>query len=408
MLLKFFRYIQGYVTLSLGGDFAERFINICMKRRIVVWNIKRVSQNAITLCMSRRDFLLIRPIAKKTKTKVKIISRHGFKAKMKKHRRRKFFLAGLLMFVTFMFIMSNFIWDIEINGLTYTSKDEMLEILNRNGLKSGTLKQKIDQMQLKNSILSQRSDLSWIWIDIKGTRAIVNVAEQKKPPEIADDAPCDIIASKDGVISSYTATSGTAKIKEGDSVLAGQLLISGVMQSEIINARYTKATGEVFARTWHTKTDTFSTKIYPLCENGKQKTYLTLNIFGKDLNLFFKKNPHFETYNEENYQKDINFFGAYSGLKLKSSVLKQTAPKEQILCEEELLKYAEKKLFEKIIPELSENYTVLNQNISFEKLSDETYKITLTAEFNEQIGISVPIENPIEPSSKPKGENSGE
>ena len=128
MLLKFFRYIQGYVTLSLGGDFAERFINICMKRRIVVWNIKRVSQNAITLCMSRRDFLLIRPIAKKTKTKVKIISRHGFKAKMKKHRRRKLFLAGLLMFVTFMFIMSNFIWDIEINGLTYTSKDEMLEI----------------------------------------------------------------------------------------------------------------------------------------------------------------------------------------------------------------------------------------------------------------------------------------
>ena len=71
MLLKFFRYIQGYVTLSLGGDFAERFINICMKRRIVVWNIKRVSQNAITLCMSRRDFLLIRPIAKKNENKSK-------------------------------------------------------------------------------------------------------------------------------------------------------------------------------------------------------------------------------------------------------------------------------------------------------------------------------------------------
>lgn len=392
MLLKLIRFFQGYVTISITGKFAERFINICIVRKIAVWNIKRISPSCLTLCMSCSDFLCVIPIAKKSRTKIKILSKHGLRYSLKQKSSRKWFFTGLLVFVSFMFITSNFIWTIDINGLTYTSEEELLKTLKANGLYPGVLKQNIDQLQLKNSVLLEHSELSWIWIDIKGTRAIVNAAQRTNPPEISDNTPCDIIAAKDGIIKSYTAKSGNAKIEEGDSVLSGQLLISGIMTSELTDPRYVKADGEVWARTWYTEEDIFDTTIYLLCETGNKKTYRTLNIFGADINLFFNKNPKFATYNRTDLKSPIKIFGKTTGIQIKTSILNQTEPIAKHLNENELLNYAENELLQKIHPNLSENSELLQKSLDFQKISDTSYKITLTAEFCEQIGVSVPIE----------------
>ena len=34
-------YILGYVNISVEGYFIERFINICISKNILLWNLKR-------------------------------------------------------------------------------------------------------------------------------------------------------------------------------------------------------------------------------------------------------------------------------------------------------------------------------------------------------------------------------
>lgn len=33
-------YILGYVNISVEGYFIERFINICISKKIILWNLK--------------------------------------------------------------------------------------------------------------------------------------------------------------------------------------------------------------------------------------------------------------------------------------------------------------------------------------------------------------------------------
>ena len=40
MFKKFFKFLYGYVIIKVYGKGAERFINICLRRNIDVWNIK--------------------------------------------------------------------------------------------------------------------------------------------------------------------------------------------------------------------------------------------------------------------------------------------------------------------------------------------------------------------------------
>ncbi len=396
MILNLFRFFSGYVSVSLTGNFTERFINICIARGLVIWNIRKTDEHTTTINIAVRDFLKVRPIARKSKTKVKITEKHGLFTYLKKHRKRKFFFIGLVFFMLFIFISTRFIWHIEIHGLTYTSEQSLTQSLKEAGVFPGALKSRIDQSKVKNSVLLKQKDLSWLWVDIKGSKAIVNVSQRTPAPQIEEQStPCDIIATKDGVIFSYNATGGSVKVKTGDSVVQGQTLISGVITSEMIPHRYTKASGQVWARTWYTPSDTFYPVIDVLKETDEKKTRYSINIFGFDINLFFSSKPPYDTYNTQTSSKELYIFKKPTGIILNHTTYTKTENKKQALNEAELLNYAKEQLLEKIKSELSESAELLGQKTDFNKNPDGSYNIMLICEYKEQIGISVEIKNPL-------------
>ena len=71
MLNKFFKFLKGYVIIEVSGSDIERFLNICVRRDIDVSDVKHHSDGTTVLCISVRNFVLLRPIAYKTKTKIK-------------------------------------------------------------------------------------------------------------------------------------------------------------------------------------------------------------------------------------------------------------------------------------------------------------------------------------------------
>ena len=58
-------YIIGYVNVVIEGYYIERFINICISKKILLWNIKRRKASILYANINVKDFKRLRAIAKK-------------------------------------------------------------------------------------------------------------------------------------------------------------------------------------------------------------------------------------------------------------------------------------------------------------------------------------------------------
>ena len=76
MLLKIIRYIKGYIRIRITGYSTERFLNACSHRGILLWGLEPVNR-AYEMNIETRGFKQLKPIIRKTGTKVTIVGRFG-------------------------------------------------------------------------------------------------------------------------------------------------------------------------------------------------------------------------------------------------------------------------------------------------------------------------------------------
>jgi len=207
-------YILGYVNIEIEGFYIERFINMCISKKIFLWNMNRKKSSIMKVSIGIQDFKNIREIAKKTGCKVKINEKKGLPFIFNRYKKRKIFFIMLLIIFAVMYILSNFIWNIEIEGLSEIKKEDILKNLNNNGLKMGVLKNNINIKELVNNIRLEREEIAWIGIEIKGTNAKISIVEAtEKPQIIKENEYCNIIANKKGIITKINALNGTPVAK---------------------------------------------------------------------------------------------------------------------------------------------------------------------------------------------------
>lgn len=190
-------YILGYLRIEIEGYFVEKFINICISKRIFLWNIKRTKSTLVYSNIGIKDFKKISKVAKDTKCKIKIKSKKGLPFVFNKYKKRRVFFAFLLLLTVAIVSLSNFVWNIEIVGNVNISREELIKSLESDGLRLGTFKSKIKTKDIVNKMRLERNDLAWIGIEIKGTNAIVKVVEADKKPDIVNEEDyCNIVATK--------------------------------------------------------------------------------------------------------------------------------------------------------------------------------------------------------------------
>lgn len=91
----------------------------------------------------------------------------------------------------------------------------------------------LDLREIRQTVLLKLEDLSFIAINIKGSKAYVEVTEATGKPEMVDtDTPCNLIATKAGVIVRTEITQGFGLVRAGDAVEAGDMLVSGMVFSD--------------------------------------------------------------------------------------------------------------------------------------------------------------------------------
>lgn len=223
---KLWKFVQGYVIISITGYNIEKLINKAVQLNINIYNIEKLNNTAkLTICP--KDFKAFLKLTKKYRCKIKILNKNGLFKFILFFKCNFLYLIGILIALLLIYFFTQRIWIIDIYGNTDISKSAILSSCYTDGLYVGCNKNNVDCKKIAENIKLKYKTISWINISLKGTSVHIKLSEEK-PYTIATvkTEPTNIVASADCQIASIVTTKGTPQVKKNDIVKAGDVLIS--------------------------------------------------------------------------------------------------------------------------------------------------------------------------------------
>lgn len=387
-----FHFLKGYVILITEGENTANFINICTNCGIRLDNIRFVRDNIYEMQMRTSDFKKLRPIARRTRTAVHIKKKISFVSFANRYKKRVFYVVGAAVCATTVIAASQFVWSVDVRGCE--NKTEILSAAELAGLRIGAYKHSLpDGNDMKNIILSNTNDVTWAWVYLKGTKAVVEVRKAIPPPQVVDrNTPCDIVAVRDGIIDDMLVKEGVALCNKGDVVLKGDVLIGGTYETKDGAYRLEHAIGEVSAITAHTAKR--NVKLYKEIRKrtGRKKTYADVKVFSKDFQLYRNVNHGYENYTVEYKKRELKWgMEHYIGVEISENTYFEETVERVPIAAEEAVSAVKDEMYEEIAKELLPGSVRKSEDVSVKTIDDETVQITLTMQFIEKIGVPIEL-----------------
>ena len=276
MIRSFIRFLRGYVRIRVQGFSPERFLNMCSYHDIYVWGLSSVGCG-YEMYLSVADFKRLKPLARKTHTKIALIERRGIPFFLFHYRKRKLFFLGLVLCIVLLKGYSLFIWDIHFEGNEKWTDETLSEYLRGEGVEPMMLKSQVDCPGIVKDIREEYNDIVWVSASVDGSRLKIQIKENEdtllegkgqSPGQETDSAagdkaadtvpdeqrPTDLVASADGVITSIVTRSGVPQVHVGDQVKKGDILVLGRVDvvndsGEVTGYQYQKSDADIFADT---------------------------------------------------------------------------------------------------------------------------------------------------------------
>ncbi|MDR1467054.1 MAG: sporulation protein YqfD [Oscillospiraceae bacterium] len=299
-MLKIVKYIFGFASFTITGKRLERFLNLAARSGINIWDIKKKSSDIFVCKVTAVDFKNLREFSRKSGVFLKLKSKHGLPFIINKLKRRPSLIAGPFCFYGVIYLLSLFVWNINIVGNFKLKEEEIIEAAAELGLAVGTPKGLIDAKIFEKNAMSKIKDLSWISVNLKGSSAFIELQEKKSAPERPKDKPCNIVAARSGQIVRVEVYSGNAEVKNGDAVAKGNLLVNGFVEDIFGKNTINRAEAKVFAITKHIlreKLDFGQIEEFP---TGKIINRRSVKFFGVKIPLTLAPKP------KDNYQKEFS------------------------------------------------------------------------------------------------------
>ena len=282
--------IKGSYTIKAEGRFPERILNIASSSKIYVHNIRRTEGDCLTFSVSKRGGDKLLESCPEGMT-LALTDSFGLPIILKRYKKRGLLFVLPVIFLVAAFIFSLFIWRIEIVGGDKKLQSRVREVIAENGIYIGALKHKVDQYGIKRNAILALDDLSWLWVDLRGSTATVKVQKRTPKPVLNEiHEPADVIATHSGIVEKMQVYCGQPLVREGMSVEKGQIIITGVFRSENENipTYYHHACGNVTLRVFEEKTVIIPKKTYIKTPTGNKKSVFALNF--KKNNIKFSLN----------------------------------------------------------------------------------------------------------------------
>lgn len=391
LLMRLWNYLRGYVIIVVEGYFLEKFINMCTHRQIYLWDVKASGNCVMTLKASIKGFKRMRPVARKTRCRVRVKCRVGVPFIINRYRKRKALFMGALIFIGMVYTLTSFIWTVEVSGNKSIPTEVILSKLAACGVKPGRLKYGLNIDRIVNDIVISTDEIGWMGLSLSGTKAKVEIVERLKAPKIIDrDKPCDIVAEKDGVIKAMIVESGSPAVKVGDTVTKGQLLVSGTIKGkyEDQQPRKVHSLAVITARTWYEINREVRQEITTKARTGKRKNSVAFIFMNRRFNLPFIKGVASDVFEKEEKVYGISLGGSIGTLLgIVHDTYHELRDEKVRLTPAEARKRAADEALKLLIEQIPLDAKIETRNVNFIDKGNGTVVANVIIECVEDIGV---------------------
>ena len=397
-------YLRGSLWIEVTGAFPERFLNLCAQGGVAFWALELPDQHTLCLRIARRDAKQVEELARRVGCNLTVLERSGLPHFLQRFRRRYTLLLGLALALCAVAVLSRFILTVEVSGNERVSTECILEELKKLGVRPGAYGPSIDENLVCNQVRLALDELSWIAVNLHGTRAEVLVAERTPKPQVVDEGiPAHIVADGAGIITKLRVLNGQAKFDVGDTVVDGEILISGVMDLEEpqystidMGTLTVRAEGVVWARTWRTLSAVIPLEAAVKAYTGEQITRRSLTFFSHRLQFYKNGGISYKKYDKMAQARNLSLpkVGTVPVALTRETVREYdltTALIDPKAAEQLLRTQLEARLHALVA---DHDGQVVHTAFSSAQ-SDGMLKVTLVAECSEQIGKSVEFDGEI-------------
>lgn len=308
--------VSNQVRCLVTGEETLRFVNLCRNNGIELRHLVR-RENAIQMEIDAKNFKKLRPLVRKTHVKIHILNRHGPAFFFYRHKRRWWFLLGMTVFAGMIYILSLFVWQIDIDGNRKYTDALILQALAQMDVKTGCRKSEIDLPKIEEELRIMYNEITWVSASIAGTKLQIELREgdlkisgssgggqtgnvkrvenrENNPKtqngESETDLPANLVADEDAIITNLVVRRGTVAVRYGDEVKKGDVLIEGKVyiyneDETLKKVDYLTAEGDVFGKYQELYEKHYQRKHEVRSYKGKNYRELGVAIVGKSFRL---------------------------------------------------------------------------------------------------------------------------
>ena len=308
--------VSNQVRCLVTGEETLCFVNLCRNNGIELRHLVR-RENAIQMEIDAENFKKLRPLVRKTHVKIHILNRHGPAFFFYRHKRRWWFLLGMTVFAGMIYILSLFVWQIDIDGNRKYTDALILQALAQMDVKTGCRKSEIDLPEIEEELRIMYNEITWVSASIAGTKLQIELREgdlkisessgggqtgnvkrvenrENNPKtqngESETDLPANLVADEDAIITNLVVRRGTVAVRYGDEVKKGDVLIEGKVyiyneDETLKKVDYLTAEGDVFGKYQELYEKHYQRKHEVRSYTGKNYRELGVAIVGKSFCL---------------------------------------------------------------------------------------------------------------------------
>ena len=288
MYRKVLNYLRGQVTVEVESAAPERVLNLCAAHGIPFWGLTWLSELRLRAAIDRAELPRLRQVLTQTDAVLTVVRTEGAPEVWRQYRRRYVLLAAAGLLMLMMALGSTHIWAFQVTGNDTVPTETILRTLEKYGVALGA-RSRIRQEELRNHVLLELPDVVWLTVNMRGCTAHVQVVERQRPPHLYTDGEItNVVAARDGLVTSVQALDGEAQVMAGSTVTAGQVLISGVVDSDRRGYRLLHGMGQVWARTWYELSVSVPLTVREKGQETEAVTHLAVDVGRNRIKIYGK------------------------------------------------------------------------------------------------------------------------
>ncbi|MFI3260150.1 MAG: sporulation protein YqfD [bacterium] len=284
-------------------------------------------------------------------------------------------ILGLILFL----ILNNIIVSVEVLHESKEIRNILYNELDNYNISVLTFKKNYEEIQeIKKEILNNNEDkIDWLEIEIVGMKYIIRAEERIITNLTEENEYCNVYASKNGMITSISISSGISMVKIGDYVNQGDILISGdiLLNDELKDE--VCASGTVHAESWYETSIKVPFEYYEYTNTGISRYNLIYEYNGEEKRILNDRISNYKS-------NKVILFDLFSR---KLYLEKQYEIKKEYLyySEEEALEKALKLNEEKILLKINDKDTIIDQKVLKKTINNSTIEVEIFTITNEII-----------------------